>query len=210
MCSITPALRYDLGCACPRPVNVPSSSAPGHAAVRCWPAVRSRDRSPVGDFVGEVRHYAASGPSGEDVRERGDQQAHSLRTSAEHQESMARAEEGCYVGSGCCRTLRRVEAALHEDRITGRVAAQAVEARLAVEVALRGVDLAGELIVEETAAVIEPLRIGRLPCRGSRRAGPPVGDPSGHAGPILAAILGEPVATRVPSGEAMPPVERQV
>src|SRR5207248_3369164 len=52
----------------------------------------------------------------------------------------------------------RVETALHEDRVGGGVGAEAVKARLAVEVALGGVDGARQLVVEESGAVIEPRR----------------------------------------------------
>ncbi len=56
----------------------------------------------------------------------------------------------------------RVRASLHEDRIRGGVGTELVEARLAVEEAFGRVDLAGELVIEESAAVIEPLWRGVL------------------------------------------------
>ena len=63
------------------------------------------------------------------------------------------------------------QAALHQDRVVGRIAAEPVKARPAVEIALGRADLAGELVVEEAAAVVEPLRLRRSRCRRSARPG---------------------------------------
>jgi hypothetical protein len=104
----------------------------------------------------------------------------------------------------------RHEAAFHEDGIGGRIGAQAMEARLAVEKPLRRIHGTGELVVEKAAAVIQPLRIRRLGVHnrlgqvGARRHVEHV-----ERG-ILAAVLRQSVHYVPPVRRGIPPIERHV
>ena len=104
----------------------------------------------------------------------------------------------------------RIEPALHQHRIVRRIIAQLVEARLAVEIAIRRIRRAGELGVKEARCIIEPagrpvLRVGNglgevLACRGLQDVQ--------HR--ILAAILGNAIGDIFAAWRGIPPVERIV
>ncbi len=103
-----------------------------------------------------------------------------------------------------------IEPALHQNGIARGIGSEPVEARLAVEIALGRIDLAGELVVEEAAAVVEPRRVRALG----------VGDALGQVGPvrglhhvqdrILAPVLRQAVDDVRAVGRGVPPVERQM
>ena len=149
--------------------------------------------------------------SREHLGERRDEHAHLAAHVDERQQRVARALEGDDVRHlDALEDDPRIEATLHEDRVRRRVGAEAVEARLAVEVALRRVVLAGELVVEEARAVIQPVRLGVLGVGNALGQVAPVGDVQHVQDRVLAAVPGEPVHHARAVRGCLPPVEREM
>ena len=163
----------------------------------------------VGDLVLEARHRHPAGLVRRGIGNRRDEHAKLGPHVREHQQRVFGSGKGLNLRQLDALVLDpRVETALHEDRVGGGVGAEAVKARLAVEVALGGVDGARQLVVEEPGAVIEP--------RGARGFGigdalgqiAPVGDAEHVQDRVLAAVLRQAVHHVRAVGRGLPPVER--
>jgi hypothetical protein len=85
-----------------------------------------------------------------------------------------------------------------------------MKARLAVEKSFGGIDRACELVVKETAAIIEPLRVGGLGVVNSLGKLAAVGDDENVQGRILAAVFRQTVNHMPAVRRGTPPVQRHV
>ena len=102
----------------------------------------------------------------------------------------------------------RIQAALHQHRVGGGIGSEEVKARLAVEIAFRRIDLAGELVVEKTAAVIQPVGIGGLGVEDALGEVAAIGDAQHMQDRVLTAVLRQPVDHVRAARRGLPPVER--
>ncbi len=165
----------------------------------------------VGDLVGEVGHGLPVRPGGDRIGQRRHEQAPFGAHVGQH-EHRAVAAPGHHDAGHLDAVIghRRIEPAGHQHRVGRRIGAQAMEAQLRIEIAIRRAHGAGELVVEEAGGVGQPARAGVFR----------VGDALGqlHAGVdvqhvqrgVFAAVAGEPVDQHAAVRRRRPPVERDV
>ncbi len=102
------------------------------------------------------------------------------------------------------------QAAFHQDGIVRRVGSQPVKPCLAVEITLRRVDPACQLVVEESPAVIEPLRIGVFGVENPLGKIRSIPDLQHVQHGVFAAVPGDSVDDVRTIGGRIPPVQREV
>ena len=165
----------------------------------------------VGDLVLEVCKRRPVRAAGDRIGERRNEGAGLRANVIQHQDRVLRTRVGHHIGRLYFLVLDRGnETALHDHGISGRIRPQAVEARQAVEIALGGGHRAGELVVKEAAAVIEPVRIGGLGAADALGQHAAVGNGEHMQDGIFAAVLRHAVHHVAAVGRGAPPVERHV
>jgi len=145
------------------------------------------------------------------VGQRGDEATHLRSNVAQHENRVLRTRVRDDI-----RQLDSIEidpgneSALHQHGIGGGIRAQTVKARLTIKISIGGIDRTGELVVEETAAIVEPLRLGGLGVGDAIGQVVAVGDVKHMQGRILTAVLGQAVDHMPPVRRRAPPIQRHM
>ncbi len=102
------------------------------------------------------------------------------------------------------------ESSMHQDGVVRGAGAQSMKARAAVQKALRRIDRAGQLVIEEPRAIVEPLRDRRLGVWNTFRQHSSIGHGQYVQRRILAPVLRQSVHDVSSVGRGLPPIHGEV